>query len=765
MFDLAVGNDLSPSSVDEWLGAVDLTAGSYRTLRDRDALLIEYQSLLSKASVMELDPLMMATFDILTGSIMDTLVKMEPAGNPITGLIDSVTDVHLEYIEEFCNAIDDGGSEGYSQSSNQEFLAYQHAGLVFRTYSKISRGLGSDYDTSTQAIDMRTNSWVSTVYARLQRRFVRFLAANVEEIVEEQNAASFERVIGRMKVDVVPKYSLSKEEAFSGTGEEAEYPAWKLTASLIKIIRNIITEEDMERLEPSLSRQFQNEISVKMRSLSRPLAAIAAEEEDKYAGKMITSSVNTKQAQQLDDFLQSGHESVAAVLSLWQVRHNIVGVPDSEGKVVKDYLRGVSFAGADKMLEAIPQKVQKEGVLDIVQQLELDLSADGAVEVSDGLRSAAVLAHAIRSTASDDFRSLITYNADTSDIPASRDELYSLLLRSVVESALDPSAPPKSSEWVHENLVAVAALEETVGVREPRAACVGAYQAALLSVCQGALANVQEPGGAEAFADLSARAQQVEAALVLINRLPADVLGPCRTRTFKAAINSIMDSVASEDGTFAGGRERVEADYPRLAALLRVPLETAQGFIAPLGQERFDKAVGRVLMNADLVLGKEEEGRKYRDSLMRLAGDVMMPAEVAQQRVLLLGGVVVESMVEAALEEHRRMNEGLAEAALKKAGNLQRHPLWAAFEAADGGGKPYDVAPIASKMVVSRLGLPLVSEVLRMLEAQRKRQSGVDSRTDAGWGSATVSEDAGYTAFLERFQEVLMSDYSEASMK
>ena len=39
VFDLAVGNDLSPLSVDEWLGAVDLTAGSYRMLRDRDALL------------------------------------------------------------------------------------------------------------------------------------------------------------------------------------------------------------------------------------------------------------------------------------------------------------------------------------------------------------------------------------------------------------------------------------------------------------------------------------------------------------------------------------------------------------------------------------------------------------------------------------------------------------------------------------------------------------------------------------------------------
>ena len=82
-------------------------------------------------------------------------------------------------------------------------------------------------------------------------------------------------------------------------------------------------------------------------------------------------------------------------------------------------------------------------------------------------------------------------------------------------------------------------------------------------------------------------------------------------------------------------------------------------------------------------------------------------------------------------------------------------------------GKPHDVNPIASKMVVSRLGLSLVSEVLRMLEAQRKRQSsdGGDGGAGMGWGSVTVVRDASYSEFLEKFQSVLLSDYSDASMK
>ena len=207
VFCLAKANNLSTESVDIWIKATDELSASYRALKDRNALLSEYLSLLSTASVNELDPMTMATYDILTGSIMDTLIKMQEAGSPITDLIDKVTDIHLDYIEKFQESIDDGGSDGYSQSANQEFLAYQFAGLVYRTYSKISRGLGADFDSSEEAAYMRTNNWVSTVYARLQRRFVRFLASNVEETVEEQSTTSFENFMCRLPVHVKPPYS------------------------------------------------------------------------------------------------------------------------------------------------------------------------------------------------------------------------------------------------------------------------------------------------------------------------------------------------------------------------------------------------------------------------------------------------------------------------------------------------------------------------------------------------------------------------------
>ena len=53
----------------------------------------------------------------------------------------------------------------------------------------------------------------------------------------------------------------------------------------------------------------------------------------------------------------------------------------------------------------------------------------------------------------------------------------------------------------------------------------------------------------------------------------------------------------------------------------------------------------------------------------------MIPRDVANQRVLLLGGVVLEGIVETALEEHRRVNEDMVDAALQKGGESANAPF------------------------------------------------------------------------------------------
>ncbi len=46
------------------------------------------------------------------------------------------------------------------------------------------------------------------------------------------------------------------------------------------------------------------------------------------------------------------------------------------------------------------------------------------------------LAHAIRGTASEEYRALITYNTDSNDYQKSRDEIYAQVLAHIIQGAL-----------------------------------------------------------------------------------------------------------------------------------------------------------------------------------------------------------------------------------------------------------------------------------------------------------------------------------------
>ena len=60
---------------------------------------------------------------------------------------------------------------------------------------------------------------------------------------------------------------------------------------------------------------------------------------------------------------------------------------------------------------------------------------------------------------------------------ACRDAAYIAVLTSVLSEAM--SSPVLCLETLYENSVALVALEEIIGVREPRLACTKGYQAAL----------------------------------------------------------------------------------------------------------------------------------------------------------------------------------------------------------------------------------------------------------------------------------------------
>ena len=305
----------------------------------------------------------------------------------------------------------------YSQSARQEYLAYQLAGLVRRTYSRVSKGLGATYDMTASSQDMRITNWVSPVFARLERRFVRFQAGNVEDRETEINSAAFDKLLEKVKIEISPKYSISgnnapREMKVAATGLEASssdaplYPSWELATFVTKLMRNIVVAVDVKGIEQKVTFVFQNIIAQRMKMLGKPLEKIFETRQNVLDAKGI---------KQVEEMLNLGHLTVSAVFTLWQVRHNIVGTPDPAvpNMMIKDYLRRVSLTTQSAAMDRIP-KYLRQDVGSIVEDFSETLNP------SEVLASVSIIGHAVRATASDELRSLITYNSDESNWPVSR---------------------------------------------------------------------------------------------------------------------------------------------------------------------------------------------------------------------------------------------------------------------------------------------------------------------------------------------------------
>lgn len=688
-FTASTNNQLTRSTLSSWELLVGSSTSELRQLQDTKILYAVYTSLLKKAATQTLDPLQLATFEMISGAIVDALIRMFPKNVPVTPLIDEITEVHLDFIEQFKDDIDDGGSDGYSQSSRQEFLGYQFAGLVERTYSRVSKGLGSEFDNSPNAVSMRISNWVSPIYARLQRRFVRFLAGNVEERVEVMNSEGFDGLLKKILIEIAPKYELNQlspsasanivaelpsSSSVVGRSDPRHYPSWDLTDFIVKVLRNTMTSPSLPFLEAKVARLLQNNLSVRMRALGRPLEKIAT----RMAENSFRSSegLDDKEMGMMESMLEIGHVSAAAVFSVWHVRYNLVGVPENpvegySGTLVKDYLRPVSIGDRNSTVEALPRSLRVNAVA-AVDEVSITYNPD------EELASAALLAHAVRVTAAEEFRALITYNSDPSEWPASRDASFVAVFSSVMLEAL--TQPTFNRLALYQNLIAMAALEETIGVREPRAACTLSYETAL----KNAVLLLLSEGKADASPeDFSSRVATLESALGMMSRLPESSGGRLRMVAFKSVIDSVLSQASETQSSTAAGLKLIESMYPSIATMLAIDLKQSAAYVAPMGRSIFDKSVGSMLLRTEITgmastKSSEEAsnmGIMLRDQVTELGKDLMLSSDETDERTGYLAGAVFESLLETALEEYRRLNVDRAEIAMLRAYGLSKHPL------------------------------------------------------------------------------------------
>jgi hypothetical protein len=512
------------------------------------------------------------------------------------------TDVHLECIDSFRSGIGlstsvssliprqspgkeiiDSDEEIFPQSEAQEILVYQFAGLTRRVYERLGRALGSDFDMSAAVQELRLNNWVSPIYARLQRRFVRFVASNVEEKLEELTDASYETMLSSVVVDIFPKYFLPSSSSSPAPPMQPadQYPAWMLAEYIIKVIRNAVSSIDIPSIEAKISNKFQTDLSRRMRLLGKSIERLVGRD---------CASLEQKDIKQIEDMLNIGHASTGAVYCLWHIRHNIVGVLDDKGTPVKDFIRPVMLhcrpelvSAPPSVFECIPKGMRNE-VQDILDNAFGSLDKDGPIitrEMSSDLTAAATLAQAARITAGNDLRSLITYNSDSEDWPSNRDDTFVVVLAKVLSDYIEFDQTG-DARILYENLIALAVLEETIGVREPRDACIRAYVLALKSATVARLKiqplSAHNLDKITSISSVYSRMNDVRLAMVAMMRVPAEEINRINLQAFKITIGTLIADVPTAD---------ISTTCLRLADMLGVNENIAKSYLTQLNDARY----------------------------------------------------------------------------------------------------------------------------------------------------------------------------------
>lgn len=585
------------------------------------------------------------------------------------------------------------------------------------------------------------------------------------------------RLLQQLQIAISPKYVLDGfhlqgpassylQSTDSPTVVVKEYPPWELASFVLKVLRNIVSTVDVSELESKVHRLFLDGLSSRMHRLVGPLEQLYS-----TRGLFLTAADD----EQVEEMLDVGHESVGALILLWHVRSNIVGTNNAEGSSVKEFLRPAMLYNSNgevrkltSMMESLPKDQRSNAVYE-VRELTERLNPPTALE------AAALLATAIRDSAGEQFRSLSTYNIDLDRQSINRDRVYITVLVEVLINALSTST--LREDYLYENLIAMAALEETIGVREPRSSCSEAY----LSALKFAVLQLMETEALDVIVDrvagLQQRVRDIELALGMLLRLPEDDGAQVRTQALREIVNTI---IRNSDAKGRNSLEDVEQNYRWIAEVLLIDPTIAKRYVAPLGLARFDKTVRGLLLNADLAISLPDLGATVEQQVLSIASNLMISADEAERRIVYLAGAVLSSLLEVGFEENQKMNYARTDAMIRKAFVMYKHPLLVRLQSKD---QSRDIREVGLKISIVKLGSSFTMDLIRVLDGSRQRYlesssptaaaaaSAAVTSSQASWGTPMLSVQPSSStelqeilAFIQFMQSFLLRDFTSAGI-
>jgi hypothetical protein len=114
LFDGTMSSGVGRLTIDvlaDWERRLDASTTELRTKKEKSEVLSTYQSMLASAASKELNPLQSTAFKVLASAAVDTLLALYPKDTSITSLIEEVTDVHFNIINELFDNRDKERSE------------------------------------------------------------------------------------------------------------------------------------------------------------------------------------------------------------------------------------------------------------------------------------------------------------------------------------------------------------------------------------------------------------------------------------------------------------------------------------------------------------------------------------------------------------------------------------------------------------------------------------------------------------------------------
>lgn len=365
-------------------------------------------------------------------------------------------------------------------------------------------------------------------------------------------------------------------------------------------MRNSLVSSDIdESLESKVNLLFREDLSSRMQAIIPELEKLR-----KKQRLTLASELTEKELKSVEEMLNLGHECIAAVIALWQVKYNIIGINNNEGNIIKDYIRPVTITrGKDKLLQSIPMilRTQAESYLDEFTKISLDPI----------LETSTLLSYAIRETTSNEYRALSLYNLDSDSQSDNRDNIYITVLTTLLYEIL--SAPIFLKHWLYENLISFAALEEAIGAREPRSSCIESIVTALSITILKIINNTNNNISEGIPSDFNNRVIEIINSLIMILRIPDNSSYMIRFTAFQRIINYLLS--ASSNSNNNDNLQNINNKYIIISQLLSISQDRALSYVKPLGQKRFDKMIGDLLMNADIAVSMPDLAEQFENQV------------------------------------------------------------------------------------------------------------------------------------------------------